>query len=145
MKLKVWFLVLIGVVLFPILNCVAAEKSTEQMSPEKQAIFQLFENMETAWNKQDAAAYIMFFHDDLKLKLGSRQKVKYYSKKAYKKTLPKRMAKFGPYKMVDPEIINLKGDKAKAKVIVKKKKRDYPNVFNLVRVNGEWQIISNEW
>lgn len=55
------------------------------------------------------------------------------------------MAKFGPYKMVDPEIINLKGDKAKAKVIVRKKKRDYPNVFNLVRVNGEWQIISNEW
>jgi len=145
MKAKVWMLILIGAVLFPIHNSVAAEKKGKNVSPEKQAIFQLFSDMESAWNKQDAAAYMTFFHDDLKLKLGSPQHPKYYSKKSYGKTLPERMAKFGPYKMVKPRILKFKGDKAKAKVIVRKKHRDYPNVFNLVRVDDRWQIISNEW
>ena len=86
-----------------------------------------------------------YFHEDLKLKLGSPQNPIYYSKSEYGKILPQRMADFGPYKMVDPKILKLKGDKAKAKVIVRKKHRDYKNVFNLARVDGRWQIISNEW
>ena len=55
------------------------------------------------------------------------------------------MAKFGPYKMVNPKILKLEGDKAKAKVTVRKSQRDYKNVFNLLREDGRWLIVSNEW
>ncbi len=51
----------------------------------------------------------------------------------------------GPDKMVDPKILKLDGDKAKAKVNIRKKHRDYKNVFNLARVDNRWLIISNEW
>ena len=101
--------------------------------------------METAWNTQDAETYITFWHEDLKLKLGTPQSPKYYSKSEYAKILPQRMADFGPFKMVNPKILQMEGDKAKAKVTVRKSSRDFKNVFNLVRVNGKWQIISNEW
>ena len=145
MRLRFWMLFLIGTVLFSFIGCVTGEKQVKLASSEEQPIFQLFSDMETAWNNQDAATYITFFHEDLKLKLGSKQNPKYYSKNEYNKILPQRMADFGPYKMVDPKILNLEGDKAKAKVIVRKKHRDYKNVFNLARANGRWQIISNEW
>lgn len=112
---------------------------------EDATVFQLFSDMETAWNARDADAYIGFFHEDLKLKLGKPGSVKYYSKSEYAKVLPGRMEKFGPFKMVEPEILKMDGDKAKAKVIVRKKTRDYKNVFNLVWEDGRWQIVSNEW
>lgn len=145
MKMRRRILILIGAIVFCISGGMAIGKQVNQTSPEAQAIFQLFTDMETAWNKQDAATYITFWHDDLKLKLGKPQSPKYYSKSEYEKTLPKRMADFGPYKMVDPKVLKLEGDRAKAKVIVRKKTRDYPNTFNLVRVDGRWLIISNEW
>ena len=145
MKLRCWMLVLVGAAVFSVLGCKTTETQVKKTSPEEQAIFQLFSDMETAWNNEDAEAYISFFHDDLKLKLGSKQKPKYYSKGEYEQVLPQRMADFGPYKMVDPKILKLDGDKAKAKVIIRKKHRDYKNVFNLARVDNRWLIISNEW
>ncbi len=111
----------------------------------KSTVFQLFSDMETAWNAQDSDAYITFFHDDLKLKLGKKNKPEYYSKTKYAKVLPERMKDFGPFKMVDPKILKMDGDRAKASVVVRKTKRDYKNVFNLVWEDGKWLILSNEW
>ena len=114
-------------------------------SHDKSTVFQLFSDMETAWNTQDSDTYITFFHDDLKLKLGKKNKPEYYSKTKYAKVLPERMKHFGPFKMVDPKILKMDGDSAKASVVVRKIKRDYKNVFNLVWEDGKWQILSNEW
>lgn len=113
--------------------------------PDKSTIFQLFKDMETAWNAADSDAYIEFFHQDLNLKLGKKSAPKYYTRAEYAKELPGRIKKFGPFRMVEPKILELDGDKAKASVIVRKKTRDYPNTFNLVWEGGRWQILSNEW
>ena len=145
MKRIIWILACVGAVLFLLAGCVTTQKEVKKLSPDEQAIYQLFADMESVWNKQDAAMYITFWHDDLKLKLGSTQSPKYYTKSEYADVLPKRMADFGPFKMVNPKILKLQGDKAKAKVTVRKTNKDYKNVFNLVKVNGKWQIISNEW
>ena len=145
MNLKQWNLLLTGVMVLLMVGCVTGEKQIKQITPEEQAIFQLFSDMESTWNKQDADAYIAFWHPDLKLKLGTPEKPKYYTKSEYAKELPKRMADFGPFKMVNPQIIKLEGDKAKAKVTVRKAHKDYKNVFNLLRENGRWLIVSNEW
>jgi hypothetical protein len=138
-------LLLVGMAVFSIIGCKTGEKQVKQTSPEEQAIFQLFADMETVWNQQDADTYITFWHEDLKLKLGSPQSPKYYTKAEYAEVLPQRMADMGPFKMVKPKILKIDGEKAKASVVVRKKHRDYKNVFNLVQVNEDWQIISNEW
>jgi len=145
MKPRLWNLLLTGAVVLSLIGCVTSEKQVKQASPEEQAIFQLFKDMETVWNNQDAATYITFWHDDLKLKLGKPGNVKYYTKSEYAKILPRRMADFGPFKMVYPKILKLEGDKAKARVTIRKSSRDYKNVFNLVKAEGRWQIVSNEW
>ena len=145
MNLTPWKLMLMGAMVLLMVGCVTGEKQVKQTSPDEQAIFRLFSDMESAWNKQDADTYITFWHPDLKLKLGTSQSPKYYSKSEYAKVLPERMAEFGPYKMVNPKILKLEGDRAKAKVIVRKEQRDYKNVFNLLRENNRWLIVSNEW
>ena len=114
-------------------------------SLDQASIFKLFEDMEAAWNAQDAGSYMGYFHKNLKLKLGKPGHVKYYSWDEYAKVLPDRMKKFGPFQMVEPKVLALDGTQAKAKVIVRKKTRDYKNVFNMVWEDGKWQITSNEW
>jgi len=126
-------------------GCVTGEKQIKQTSLEEQEIFQLFSEMQSAWNKQDIDTYITFWHPDLRLKLGTPQKPKYFSKAEYAKVLPQRMADFGPYKMVNPKILKIEGDNAKVKVTIRKSHRDYKNIFNLLREDGRWRIVSNEW
>jgi len=126
-------------------GCVTGEKQIKQTSLEEQEIFQLFSEMQSAWNKQDTDTYITFWHPDLRLKLGTPQKPKYFSKAEYAKVLPQRMADFGPYKMVNPKILKIEGDNAKVKVTIRKSHRDYKNIFNLLREDGRWRIVSNEW
>ena len=145
MNLKQWNWLLTAVVVLSMVGCVTGEKQVKQITPEEQEIFQLFSDMESAWNKQDANTYITFWHPDLKLKLGTPQNPKYYSKNEYARILPKRMVDFGPFKMVNPKILKVDGDKAKATVTVRKAHRDYKNVFNLLRENDRWLIVSNEW
>lgn len=145
MKLKFFILILIGAVALLMVSCVSSEQQVKQTSPEEQAIFSMMGGMESAWNQQDAAAYIEFFHNDLNLKLGTPQKPVFYSKSEYYQVLPQRMVDFGKIKMVKPKLLKLDGDMAKMKVIVRKPARDYPNTFNLVKVDNNWQIISNEW
>ena len=128
-----------------VFSCFFLSAAHSGNSPDKAGILQFFNEMENAWNVKDADAYMTFFHKDLKLKLGKPGQVKYYSWDEYAKILPDRIEKFGPFKMVDPAILKLEGGTAKAKVIVRKKTRDYVNVFNMVWEEGRWQISSNEW
>ena len=149
MRIRFLSVILIGILALLMLGCVASEKQTKQAkqpSPDETAIMAFFQEMEVTWNKQDADTYIKFYHDDLKLKLRDENKIiRYYTKQEYAKMLPKRMADFGPFKIVDVKIVKLEGDKALVKANVRKKTRDYPQKFNLVRVNGQWTIISNKW
>ena len=145
MSKRILGVLMVGTIAIFLLACVAAEQQVKELSADEKEIFQLFADMEAAWNQQDGATYITFWHEDLKLKLGSKSDPKIYSRSEYEQILPQRMADFGPFKMVKPEVLESNGEKAKAKVIVKKAKRSYPNTFNLVHVNGSWQIISNEW
>ena len=143
--MKKWILLLIGTMVLLMVGCVTGEKQIKQTSLEEQEIFQLFSEMQSAWNKQDIDTYITFWHPDLRLKLGTPQKPKYFSKAEYAKVLPQRMADFGPYKMVNPKILKIEGDNAKVKVTIRKSHRDYKNIFNLLREDGRWRIVSNEW
>ena len=143
--MKKWILLLIGTMVLLMVGCVTGEKQIKQTSLEEQEIFQLFSEMQSAWNKQDTDTYITFWHPDLRLKLGTPQKPKYFSKAEYAKVLPQRMADFGPYKMVNPKILKIEGDNAKVKVTIRKSHRDYKNIFNLLREDGRWRIVSNEW
>ena len=145
MNLKKCNYMLIGAMILLMAGCVTGEKQVKPISPQEQEIFQLFSDMESAWNQQDADTYITFWHPDLRLKLGTPRSPKYYSKTEYAKVLPQRMAEMGPYKMVNPKVLKIDGDKAKARVTVRKSSRDYKNVFNLLRENGRWLIVSNEW
>ena len=125
--------------------CFSADSVKAGDSPGETSVFELFKDMEASWNAQDSDGYMKFFHKDLKLKLGKPGNVKYYSWDEYAKILPGRMKKFGPFKMVNPKIIKLDGTRAKAEVIVRKKTRDYENIFNMVWEENRWQITSNEW
>jgi len=125
--------------------CLAGTLAQAGSPPSEKDIFKLFKDMEQAWNAQDSRLYMTYFHKDLKLKLGKPGSEIYYSWNKYADVLPDRMKKFGPYKMVEPEILRMDGTKAKAKVIVRKKSRDYKNVFNMVWNEDRWQITSNEW
>ncbi|HCY85071.1 MAG TPA: hypothetical protein DHV36_08050 [Desulfobacteraceae bacterium] len=125
--------------------CFFVNPAYSENAPDESSIFQLFDDMETAWNAEDAPSYMNFFHKSVKLKLGKPGNVKYFTWDEYAKVLPERMKKFGPFKMVNPKVLKLDGESAKAKVIVRKKSRDYTNVFNMIWEDNRWQITSNEW
>jgi hypothetical protein len=145
MHKSLWMSIMAGAVVVSLISCMSLEKQVQPTSPDEKAIYQLFADMQTAWNRQDAATYITFWHDDLNLKLGSMQKASIFYKARVCEVIAAKNGRFRPFQMDDPKILMLEGNKAKASVIVSKQQRDFENVFTLVRVNGRWQIISNEW
>jgi hypothetical protein len=143
--MRKYFSIVVIMGLLAVLVGGCAEKQVKAKDPLQQEFVQFLAEMEKAWNAQDAQKYLTFWHEDLKLKLGRPGAVKYYDKKEYAKVLPQRMKDMGPFKLVDPELVDLKGDTAKLKINVRKSNRDYPQTWLLKRSNSRWQIISNEW
>jgi len=139
---NLWFITLCTcVVLLSTSGCVTSEKQVKPESPDEIAIRELVESFEEAWNAGDKDKYLSFWHEQCGIKMGRSRKV--MSKSEYAKLLPGRMLS-NPLTLSDPKI-KVDGDKATAKMNLDTKGHSFPYGLNLVRKDGQWLVMENNY
>ena len=121
------------------IGCVTTLKDYKPKSSAEEPIKIILVIYENEWNKHNQAGVLALFHDRANIMYGLERHIA--SKKEFVDILPERIAANPAIELSAPKI-NIKGDKAIAKVNLSTRGHQIQMIFNMVRENSKWFIMS---
>jgi len=127
------------IILVAFSGCATGPQSYQPKSPEEVRIKDLLLKWEKTYNNHDVAGNLATWNDKAQIMYGGKRKIA--SKKEYADILPERM-RANPILNLGTPDIKISGDKAQVSTVLSVRGSQTPTVFNLIKENDTWSIIS---